>query len=309
MKKLQGILCVLISLLCLLSGFSNPIQAFRIKKVGKSPNFIALSPDGTKVYATSYGTNELVGINLAKKMVTQSVLVGSSPLGLAIDDEGNTALVACKDSGTVAVVDLKTFRVLADINVGGQPNFVAMSHRGYRAYVSNYGRSGQGLLHIVDIRERGVVASIKMGISPFALVVSPITELIYVAMGGNNEVWVVDPERQVVVNKIAVGEAPDGIAITPDGKRVFVANSRSNDLSVIDTELMRVQIYRSGRENAFWCRCKPGREADICSQRRLAQCFHFRFGSAQSGCRNFRCRSGTDRYKNCAGQPHRLRHQ
>ena len=45
----------------------------------------------------------------AKKMVTQSVLVGSSPLGLAIDDEGNTALVACKDSGTVAIVDLKDF--------------------------------------------------------------------------------------------------------------------------------------------------------------------------------------------------------
>ena len=242
MKKLRGTLCVLASLLCLLSGFSNPIQAFRIKKVGKSPNFIALSPDGTKVYATSYGTNELVSINLAKRTVDQSVLLGASPLGLAIDERGNTALVACKDSGTVAVVDLKTFRVLADINVGGQPNFVAMSRRGYRAYVSNYGRSGQGLLNIVDIRERGVVASIKMGVSPFALVVSPITEMIYVTMGGNNEVWVVDPERQVVVNKIAVGEAPDGIAITPDGKRVFVANSRSNDLSVIDTELMRVQF-------------------------------------------------------------------
>src|SRR5512141_1048155 len=100
MKKLQGVLCVLVSLLCLLSGFSNPIETFRIRKVGTSPNFIALSPDGTKVFATSYGTNELVGISLARKMVTQSVLVGSSPLGLAIDDTGGTALVACKDSGT-----------------------------------------------------------------------------------------------------------------------------------------------------------------------------------------------------------------
>jgi len=73
--------------------------------------------------------------------VTQNVYVGSSPLGLAIADQGKTALVACRDSGTIAVVDLKAFRVVADIRVGGMPNSVAMSPRGYRAYVTNYGRS------------------------------------------------------------------------------------------------------------------------------------------------------------------------
>ena len=81
-----------------------------------------------------------------------------------------------------------------------------------------------------------------MGISPFAVVVSPVTELVYVVMGGNNEIWVVDPEREEVIQKIQVGEAPDGIAITPDGTRLFVANSRTNDLSIIDARLMRVLV-------------------------------------------------------------------
>jgi YVTN family beta-propeller protein len=82
----------------------------------------------------------------------------------------------------------------------------------------------------------------KMGVSPFSIAVSPLTEYVFVVMGGNNEVWVVDPERKAVINKIAVGEAPDGIAITPDGRRVFVANSLSGDLSVIDTQVMKVLI-------------------------------------------------------------------
>jgi YVTN family beta-propeller protein len=132
--------------------------------------------------------------------------------------------------------------VAADIKVGGKPNSVAMSPRGYRAYVANYGRTREGQLHIIDVRERNVVATIKMGVTPFGLVVSPTTELVYVVVGGDNQVWVVDPDRQVVVKKIDVGEAPDGIAITPDGKRVFVANSQSNDLSVIDTQLGSVLV-------------------------------------------------------------------
>ena len=242
MRKSRGFVVVLISFLFLLPVFSGPVKTYRIKKVGKSPNFIALNADGTKMYATSYGSDELLSIDLEKKMVTKSILVGTSPLGFAISYQEKTALVACKDSGTVAIVDLPSFRVVADIKVGGLPNFVALSRRGYRAYVTNYGRSREGQFHIIDVRERSILATIKMGVSPFGIAVSPTTELVYVVVGGNNEVWVVDPDKREVIHKIPVGEAPDGIAITPDGKRIFVANSRSNDLSVIDAQLMRVMV-------------------------------------------------------------------
>lgn len=237
-----GILIVLGCLLFLLPVFGIAVKTYHIRKVGKSPNFIALSPDGSKIYATSYGTDQLLEIDLAEKMVTRSVAVGSTPLGLAIDGQSKTAIVACKDSGTVTFVDLEAFRVIADLKVGGRPNSVAMSPRGYTAYVSSYGRTREGSLHIIDVRDRSLAASIKMGVSPFSIAVSPLTELVYVVMGGSNEVWVVDPERRTVVNKIAVGELPDGIAITPDGRRVFVANSGSGDLSVIDTQVMKVLI-------------------------------------------------------------------
>jgi YVTN family beta-propeller protein len=124
----------------------------------------------------------------------------------------------------------------------GQPNSIAISPRGYRAYVSSYGRTREGFVHMIDIRDRSIIADIKVGITPFGIAVSPTTEQVFAVMGGNNEVWVIDPDRQAVVNKIAVGEAPDGIAITPDGKRLFVANSRSGDLSVIETDVMKVLI-------------------------------------------------------------------
>ena len=241
MGRQKGILSILLALL-ILPAFADEVSPLRIRKVGKAPNFIALSPDGAKIYATSYATDQLLEVDIAKQVVTRSVYVGSSPLGLAIAEEGKTAFVACRDSGTVVVVDLESFRVLSDIPAGAKPNSVAIGARGYRAYAVDYGRSRDGRLHIIDMRERKVVGSVKLGTSPFGLVVSPTTELVFVLMGGNNEVWIVDPAKEAVVNKIPVGEGPDGIAITPDGKRVFVANSRTHDLSIIDAQLMRVQV-------------------------------------------------------------------
>jgi YVTN family beta-propeller protein len=238
-KSIRFILTVLL--------FSIPVWAaspklVRIKKVGQSPNVIALSPDNSKIYATSYLSDELLEISLTEKEVTRSLGVGSHPIGLAIADLGKTAIIACKDSNAITFVDLEAFRVVSDVKVTGQPNSVALSPRGYVAYVTAYGRSKEGLFYIIDVRDRSLRATIKLGSAPFALAVSPISEEVYVVMAGSNEVWVVDPEKRVVTNKIAVGEGPDGIAITPDGKKVFVANSRTGDISIIDVQTKIVQI-------------------------------------------------------------------
>lgn len=232
-------ICLLVILLPF-SSFAN--QVHKIKKVGKSPNFIALSPAGTRLYATSFGTDELLGIDLSKGAVDQRIKVGAAPLGFALVDRGKTALVACKDAGSVAVVDLEASRIVGNINIPGYPNAVTVGPRGYRAYVTDYGHTRQGQLHILDVRERRLLATIQMGASPFTSVVSPVNEYVYAVMGGDDEVWVVDPERQSVVHKIGVGKAPDGIAMAPDGRRVYVANNQSNDLSIIDARNMRVQV-------------------------------------------------------------------
>jgi YVTN family beta-propeller protein len=240
MKK--GLRLLLVVMLFMAPVWAAGPKLARIKKVGESPNVIALSPDNSKIYATSYITNELLEISVAQKVVTRSLLVGSHPIGLALVDLGKTAIVACKDSHAIIFVDLESFRIISDIKVVGQPNSVAVSPRGYDAYVSSYGRSKEGLLHIIDVRDHNLRASIKMGAAPFSLAVSPITEEVYVVMAGSNEVWVVSPEKREVTYKIPVGEGPDGIAITPDGKKVFVANSRTGDLSIIDAQTKTAQI-------------------------------------------------------------------
>ena len=109
---------------------------------------------------TSFGTNELIGINLSSREVDQKVRVGNAPLGFALAEEGKIALVACMEEGIVSVVDLENSHVVNAINVGGSPNSVTISPRGYRAYVTDYGHTREGSLHIIDVRERRMIATI-----------------------------------------------------------------------------------------------------------------------------------------------------
>ena len=214
----------------------------RIRKVGKAPNFIMISRDGSMAYVTSYADERFLEVDLRRKTVSRSVLLGGAPLGFALADTENLALIACRDAGMTTIVDLNTFKIVADVKTGSMPNSVAVDPRGYFAYVVDSGRTSTGMLHILDIRERGVTGTVRLGSSPFGIAVSPVSEQVFILMGGTNEVWVVDPGKQSVISKISVGDGPDGIAVTPDGKRVFVANSRTGDLTVIDVETLQAQI-------------------------------------------------------------------
>ena len=66
MKNIQ---CILLSI-GLLAGMPVFGKTVNIKKVGEYPNFLALSPDGKTAYVTSYGTGELIEVDLAKRIVT-----------------------------------------------------------------------------------------------------------------------------------------------------------------------------------------------------------------------------------------------
>src|SRR5512147_2081875 len=87
-------------LLLLVPAFA---KTFSIKKVGEYPNFLALSADGKFAYVTSYGTGEMLEVDLKQRLVTRAVAVRTAPLGIALGDGGKYAYIACRDTGTVAV--------------------------------------------------------------------------------------------------------------------------------------------------------------------------------------------------------------
>jgi len=97
-----------------------------------------------------------------------------------------------------------------------------------------------GTVSIIDMATNTVTTTIKVGMSPFEVAVSPDGKNMYVANGGDNTASVIDTATNRVMATVNVGGMPEGIAFTPDGKKAYVANEADNSVSVIDTTTDKV---------------------------------------------------------------------
>ncbi len=95
--------------------------------VGSEPIGVAVSPDGSHVYVTNFGSNTVSVIDMATA-VTATIPVGTHPIGVAVSSDGSHVYVASQcaiggncANGTVSVIDTASDSVLTTINVGVQP--------------------------------------------------------------------------------------------------------------------------------------------------------------------------------------------
>lgn len=163
-----------------------------------------------------------------------------SPIALALSADGSRLLVANQGTGTVALVDSKAGKVVAEVATGDKPAGVALSRDGKRGVVTHwYGYD----LAVLAVRPDGlkVVGRVDVGPEPRGVVLSKDGATAYVAVGASNEVVRVDLDKKAVTGRLAVGREPRGLAITPDGERLVVGNSRSGDVSIVDLGSWKVE--------------------------------------------------------------------
>jgi YVTN family beta-propeller protein len=123
-------------------------------------------------------------------------------------------------SGTVSVIDTATNTVGATIPVGPNPQAVAITPDGIRAYVPGAGftTSPGTLVSVIDTATNTAVATIPVGLFPSGVAIAPDGSRAYVTNGLDSTVSVIDTATNAVVATIPVGAFPEAVAITPAPK-------------------------------------------------------------------------------------------
>jgi DNA-binding beta-propeller fold protein YncE len=151
-----------------------------LKKIplgGGAGNTVYYGKSG-RILVAVHGKNELVSIDPEKLEIAQrSSLPGiENPHGIALDLENDLAFVAGEGNSQMAIVDLRTMKVLGRMPVGKDPDVLAFDAVAKRLYVS--AESGQ--VTVFRESERRLIPEGRMDI-PHAHTVSvdPKTHLIY----------------------------------------------------------------------------------------------------------------------------------
>lgn len=212
-------------------------------RVPRVPEYVAISPDGLRVYVTDAANDQLVVVDLSgpRPVVGRAIKVGHEPAGVAFAPDGRTAYVTNVGGRSVTPIAVATGRAGKAIRgVGKAPSQIAIAPDGRTAYVTD---NGSDKLYPITLASRKIGAPIAVGSGPIGVAITPDGRTAYVAdfglashfNGTGTTVTPVALATRTPLAPITVGGGPWALAITPDGRTVYVTDSNDQTVTPIDT--------------------------------------------------------------------------
>ncbi len=255
------------------SGF----QVKKILDVGAAPHQITFSHDGAKAYIAAAGSDRITIVDCQTLEVSDDLPVAGTPLGvlelpsqqglavsafrsdhiveLSIFDgsigrklvtgkgsslfagplPGNLYLIPTEMANKLWVFDANNFTMQAEYPTGARPFPPGVTSDGRKAFVPNY---DDGTLTIIDLWNKTVLETIKVGPKPSGATMLPNDIDVAVVVRGENKIVFVNSASHMIVDSITegIGASPFSFVIAPDNRLAYVNNTTDNDISVIDLQ-------------------------------------------------------------------------
>ncbi|HUS07973.1 MAG TPA: hypothetical protein VMZ52_16840, partial [Bryobacteraceae bacterium] len=151
-------------------------------------------------------------VDLVQRKVIKTIALpnGAEPVAIAVNSTGKFAVVAERDLGKAAIIDLTTYMVVAQVPVGSGPVAVAISNN--LAAVLN-GETDN--VSVIDLTTRAVVRTIATGHAPRGIAVDTATSRAYITNENAGSVSVVDLNTGALVRTYDLGAStrPQSIVV------------------------------------------------------------------------------------------------
>ena len=156
------------------------------------------------------------------------------PYACRLDEKRQLLYVSLWARAAVAVVDLKSNKVVATWPTEEHPNEMILTKSGHYLFVANANRN---TVTVIDTQKGKTVETLYAsfsegdlpGSTPTSLALTPNEKILFVANACNNNVAVFDVStigKSRAMGFIPVGWYPTSVRVTPDGKHLLVANGK-----------------------------------------------------------------------------------
>jgi YVTN family beta-propeller protein len=128
--------------------------------VGDFPQSIAVTPDGSQLWVSSWGSNRVDVFDTLTNVGVAAFNV-PSPNGIAFNPNGTRAYIAASGQtpGYVQVIDVQTLQTIVQIPVGSLPHAVLVSQTGRHLFVTNVLSNS---ISLIDTGSNTVLRTIKL---------------------------------------------------------------------------------------------------------------------------------------------------
>lgn len=224
-----------------------------------------------KAAGVAYVSNQEGGVTKIDLSTFETIgsidVQAGGPRGLGVTADGKLLVTANKDNENVSVIDTETGKVIRQITVGKNPEFVRVYDRlayvTYEPAPSTGGPPGKeapkeeedeedrlpGHIAIVDIDNGKVVLDITGKPETEGLEFTPDGSKLVVTNESDNSITIHDRKTGELLNSIPIaqfGDRPRGIKVSPDGKTYVSTLENSSKLLVLDGDLKPLKTVETG---------------------------------------------------------------
>lgn len=203
--------------------------------VGRYPAGVAVSPDGSTVWVTSYLDEAVKEIDASTLTVSRKIPLSRRAYGVVDLPARNELYVSGFGDTDLSVVDLAQGKQVASVKVGANPLGLAASPDGKRAYATV---TDQDIVVSIDTNTREVDGSVFVGepdiagedntplpaSSPSGLTLDAKAGRLYVTRAADNAVAVLDASTLKTLGAIPAGWYPTDVALS--GGKLVVTNAK-----------------------------------------------------------------------------------
>ncbi len=205
------------------------------------------TPDYKYYYVTSWLSDEVSVIDtqnhtFIKKFKTQS----PEPRGVNFSLDGKYVYVVTYKGGEIIKYDIENdYKIVKRIKTGGTNGRFRIDYKRKLAYINNMKLN---CFFVYDLTKDEIIKTVKTGINPNNIKISPDGNYIYVSNRGPNnpkgyiyrspedgQIQVFDIKNDYkLIENIKVGNQPIGIAISPDGRFLVTSNYMDHNIEIYE---------------------------------------------------------------------------
>ena len=134
----------------------------------------------------------------------------------------------------VAVIDVRAWQVVANLDAGVKPSRVALQHDERYLWIGNdSANTAESGVTVIDTVTNKVVAQLKTGAGHHEIALNDDDTIAFVTNKDAGTLSVVDVRKLAVTKELKVGAKPTAIAYSRLGKTVYVANEGDGNIVAI----------------------------------------------------------------------------
>lgn len=220
--------------------------------VGTDPRGLAVSPDGRWLLTANQGSSDVSVVDTSLSREMKRIPVGKNVEFMRISPDGSRAFVTYEPSSRggppgqnaadsddaampaeVAVIDLKTWRVVGRMKAAPETEGIEFSADGKFVVVANEGDNTLGVYALTTLKKVRTVDLSAHGSRPRGIKLSPDGQAYVVTLENSDNFLLLGADFKVL-KSVPTEKGPYGVAFDRDGSHIWVAASRADRLQVFD---------------------------------------------------------------------------